>query len=145
MKMKTKTKMKTKNKNENEKQNVNKNEIKIKMNFHFCFYFVFHFHFGFWFCFLQVFASLLTPRGLVVPQTVNCLLIGLEVSQRFCIFVKSTWPRGAIDGQLSLTWPRSAIAFSFANSPRRLAVPQMINSLLIGLELPQHLEIWHLA
>ena len=29
----------------------------------------------------------------------------------FCIFVNSTWPRGAIDGQLSLDWPRSAIAF----------------------------------
>ena len=41
----------------------------------------------------------------------------------FCIFVNSTWPRGAIDGQLSLTWPRSAIAFSFANFPRGLAVP----------------------
>ena len=29
----------------------------------------------------------------------------------FCIFVNSMWPRGAIDGQLSLDWPRSAIAF----------------------------------
>ena len=29
----------------------------------------------------------------------------------FCIFVNSTWPSGAIDGQLSLDWPRSAIAF----------------------------------
>ena len=41
----------------------------------------------------------------------------------FCVFVNSTWPRGAIDGQLSLTWPRSAIAFSFANFARGLAVP----------------------
>ena len=63
----------------------------------------------------------------------------------FCIFVNSTWPRGAIDGQLSLTWPRSAIAFSFANFPRDLVVPQKVNSLLIGLEVPEHLEIWHLA
>ena len=29
----------------------------------------------------------------------------------FCIFVNATWPRGAIDGQMSLDWPRSAIAF----------------------------------
>ena len=41
----------------------------------------------------------------------------------FCIFVNSMWPRGAIDGQLSLDWPRSAIAFSFADFPRGLAVP----------------------
>ena len=39
----------------------------------------------------------------------------------FCIFVNSTWPRGAIDGQLSLDWPRSAIAFLF--TPRGLEVP----------------------
>ena len=41
----------------------------------------------------------------------------------FCIFVNSMWPRGAIDGQLSLDWLRSAIAFSFADFPRGLAVP----------------------
>ena len=29
----------------------------------------------------------------------------------FWIFVNSTYPRGAIDGQLSLTCPRSAISF----------------------------------
>ena len=29
----------------------------------------------------------------------------------FCIFVNSTWPRGAIDSQLSLDWPRSTIVF----------------------------------
>ena len=39
----------------------------------------------------------------------------------FCIFVNSTWPRGAIDGQLSLDWPRSAIAFLL--NPRGLEVP----------------------
>ena len=63
--------------------------------------------------------------------------------------IYSTWPRGAIDGQMSLDWPRSAIAFllnprglqvsdgqlsltwprsvilafSFANFPRGLALP----------------------
>ena len=41
----------------------------------------------------------------------------------FCIFVNSTWPRGAIDGQLSFDWPRSTIAFSFSDFPRGLAVP----------------------
>ena len=39
----------------------------------------------------------------------------------FCIFVNSMWPRGAIDGQLSLDWPRSAIAFLL--NPRGLEVP----------------------
>ena len=57
-----------------------KTKMKIKMNFRFCF----HFDFRFCFCFLKVFAFLLTPRGLEVPETVNCLLIGLEVPQRFC-------------------------------------------------------------
>ena len=37
----------------------------------------------------------------------------------FCIFVNSMWPRDAIDGQLSLDWPRSAI------SPRNMA-PSLI-------------------
>ena len=55
---------------------------------------------------------MLTPRGLEVLETVNGLLIGLEV---YSVFVNYTWPRGVIDSQLSLTWPRSAIAFSFAN------------------------------
>ena len=44
------------------------------------------------------------------------------LSKSFCIFVNFTWTRGAIDGQLSLTWLRSALAFSFANFPRGLAV-----------------------
>ena len=38
----------------------------------------------------------------------------------FCIFVNSTWPAGAIDGQMSLDWPRSAIAFLL--NPRGLEV-----------------------
>ena len=43
------------------------------------------------------------------------------LSKGFSIFVNSTWPRGAIDGQLSLDWPRSAIAFLL--TPRGLDVP----------------------
>ena len=72
-----------------------KMKMKIKINFRFCFHFVFYFRFVF---LLLLFKS-------------------------FCIFVKSTWPRGAIDGQLSLTWLRSAIAFSFAKFSRGLVVP----------------------
>ena len=52
----------------------------------------------------------------------------------FCIFVDSTWPRDAIDGQLSLDWPRSPIA-SLLN-PLGLEVPFTVNSLLLGLEVP---------
>ena len=112
----------------------------MKMNFRFFFHF--GFDFCFCFCFLKVFAFLLILRGLEVPQMVNCLLIDLKVPQHFfqlhvaqrchrrstlsylaqichsilfCEF--STWPSGAIDGQLSLH----------------------------GLEVQQHLEIWHLA
>ena len=40
---------------------------------------------------------------------------------RFCIFVNSTWPRGAIGGQLPLDWPRNGIAFLL--TPRDLEVP----------------------
>ena len=35
----------------------------------------------------------------------------MKIKIKFCIYTNSTWPRGAIDGQLSLDWPRSAIAF----------------------------------
>ena len=45
------------------------------------------------------------------------------LSKSSYVFVNSTWPRGAIDGQFSLTWPRSATAFLFPNFPRGLAVP----------------------
>ena len=41
----------------------------------------------------------------------------------FGAFVNSTLPRGAIDGQLSLIWPRSAMAFLFAHFACGLAVP----------------------
>ena len=44
-------------------------------------------------------------------------------TKSFCIFANSMWPRGAIDSDLSLTWHRRAIAFSFANFPRGLAMP----------------------
>ena len=43
------------------------------------------------------------------------------LSKSFCIFVNSTWSRGVIDGQLSLDWPRSAIAAVL--TPRGLEVP----------------------
>ena len=52
-----------------------------------------------------------------------CFSFLFLLSKSFYIFVNSTWPRGAIDGQLSLTSPRSAIAFLFANFPRGLVMP----------------------
>ena len=115
--MQTKTKMKNENKNESGNKNKNENENEYENQNEFSFLFSFCLSFSF----------------LVL------------LSKSFCIFVNSTWPRGAIHGQLSLVWPRSAIAFSFANLTRGLAVKQMVNSLLIGLEVPQQLEIWHLA
>ena len=66
------------------------------------------------------------------------------LSKSLCAFVNFTWPRGVIVGQLFLIWPRSTIAFSVANLARGLAAPLLVNSLLIGLEVPQHLEICHL-
>ena len=55
----------------------------------------------------------------------------------FCIFVNSTWPRGAVDGQLSLHWPRSAIAFLVKSRwPSGVIDGQLSLSLLIGLEVP---------
>ena len=98
--------MKTKTKMENKKKA--KTKMKIKMNFCFCFHFGFHFRFCFFF--LKVFEFLLTPRGLELPWAVNCLLIGLKCDS---VSVNYTWPRGAIDGQFSRTWPGSAIAYRF--------------------------------
>ena len=43
------------------------------------------------------------------------------LSKSFCTFVNSKRPRGAIDGQLSFDWPRSAIAFLL--TPHGLGVP----------------------
>ena len=163
MEIKTKRKMKTKTK------------IHFDSHFHFCFRFCFCFFiFVFVFVFVFVFAFSFL------------FLFLFLLSKSFCIFVSSTWPRGAIDSQLSLDWSRSAIAFLLTprglevpqtvnffekclllacsktvsylaqkchsifvcNFARGLAVPQMVNSLLIGLEVhsnwSQHLEIWHL-
>ena len=83
--------MKTKTKTK--MKNKMKTKMKIKMNFCFCF----QFSFSFSFCFLFL------------------------LFKSFCIFVNSTWPSGAIDGQLSLDWPRSAIAFLL--NPRGSEVP----------------------
>ena len=80
-----------------------KTKMKIKMNYEMK---------------IKVFAFLLTPHSLEVPQMVNSLLLGVEVPQHFdCEF--TTWPSGAIDRQLSLDWPRSAMA------PRNMA-PSLI-------------------
>ena len=72
-----------------------KNKIKTKMKIHFDFHFRFCFHF---------------------------LFLLFLLSKSLCIFANSTWPRGAIDSQLSLNWPRSVVAFSFANFARGLPV-----------------------
>ena len=83
--------MKTKTKTKMKIKNKNKNENKNDFSFLLSFCFSFSFSFLFLLC------------------------------KSFCIFVNSTWPRGAIDGQLSLDWPRSVIA-SLLN-PRSLEVP----------------------
>ena len=88
-----------------------KTKKKIKVNFRFCCHLVFHFRFCF--CFPKVFAFLLNPRGLEVPLTVNSLSHSIFIGEF------STWPSGAIEDQLSLDWPRSAIA------PRNMA-PSLI-------------------
>ena len=109
--------MKTKNKNENEKQKEIKNKNENENEFSSLFSFCFSF--SFWFLLL--------------------------LCKSFCIFVNSTWPRGAIDSQLSLDWPTSVIAFLL--NPRGLEVLQTVNSLLLGLQVPQyfHLRIFHVA
>ena len=91
MKMKTKAKTKIKTKNEDENEKQNENKNEDDTEKEFSFLF----SFLFWFLFLLL--------------------------KSFCIFVNSTWPRGATDGQLSLDWPRSAIAFLL--NPRGLEVP----------------------
>ena len=80
-----------KNKNKNENENKNKNENENENKNEFSFLFSFCFSFLF-----LLFKS-------------------------FCIFVNSTWPRGATDGQMSLDSPRSAIAFLL--NPRGLEGP----------------------
>ena len=83
-------KTKTKMKRKTKIKNKMKPKTKMKIKTNFRFFFHFVFH---------VFMFLL--------------------SQSFCIFVNFTWPRVAIYGQLSLDWPRSAIA------PRNM-VPSLI-------------------
>ena len=100
MKTKVKTKMKIKNKMKKKNEDENKNE--------FSFLFLFFIFFVFFLFLFLLFKS-------------------------FCIFVNSMWPRRAIDDQLSLDWPRRAIAFLL--NPRGLEVPQTVNSLLLGLEV----------
>ena len=102
--MKSKTKTTMKRKSKNENENEKENENKDE----FSFLFSFCFSFLFWFSFL--------------------------LFKTFCIFVNSTWPRSSIDGQLSLDWPRSVIAFLL--NKHGLKVPQTVNSLLLGLEVP---------
>ena len=80
-----------KTKSKNKSESKNENENKNE----FSFLFLFSFSFSFWFLFL--------------------------LFKSFCSFVNSTWPTGAIDGQLSLDWPRSAMAFLL--NPRGLEVP----------------------
>ena len=70
-----------KKKNTNENKSKNKNENENKNKN------------GFWFSFSFSFLFL------------------LSLSKRFCIFVNSMWPRGAIHGQPSLDWRTSGIAF----------------------------------
>ena len=72
-----------------------KNKMKTKTKMKMKMNFRFCFSFSFWFLFL--------------------------LFKSFCIFVNATWPRGAIDGQMSLDWSRSAIAFLL--NPRGLKVP----------------------
>ena len=77
-------------KNENENEKQNENKNEDDIEKEFSFWFPF----SFWFLFLLL--------------------------KSFCIFVNSTWPRGATDGQLSLDWPTSVIASLL--SPRGLEV-----------------------
>ena len=84
-------KTKTKTKMKTKNKNENENENKNKNENEKEFSFLF----SFWFLFL--------------------------LFKSFCIFVNSTWPRGAINGQLSLDWSRSAIVFLL--NPRGLEVP----------------------
>ena len=129
------------NKNENEKQNKNKNENENENGFSFLFSFCFSLSFLFLFL----------------------------LSKGFCTFVNSTWTRGAIDGQLCLDWLRSGIAFLYLHVTQRChrrstlsyfaqkchsifvckfptwpsgAIDRQLSlSLLIDLEVPQHLEV----
>ena len=87
--------MESKIKNEIEKKNKSENENENEKKNEFWLLFSFCFSFSFWFVFM--------------------------LSKSICIFANSTWPRSATGGQLSLDWPRIAIAFLL--NPRGLQVP----------------------
>ena len=59
-----------------------------------------------------------------------------KMKMTFILLFFSVQSRGAIDGQMSFTWPRSVIEFSFANFARGPLVPYMVYSLLIGIKVP---------
>ena len=87
--------MESKIKNEIEKKNKSENENENEKKNEFWLLFSFCFSFSFWFLFM--------------------------LSKSICIFANSTWPRSATGGQLSLDWPRIAIAFLL--NPCGLQVP----------------------
>ena len=87
--------MESKIKKEIEKKNKSENENENEKKNEFWLLFSFCFSFSFWFLFM--------------------------LSKSICIFANSTWPRSATGGQLSLDWPRIAIAFLL--NPRGLQVP----------------------
>ena len=93
MENKIKNEIENKNKSENENENESKNENEKKNEFWLLLSFCFSF--SFWFLFM--------------------------LSKSICIFANSTWPRSATSGQLSLDWPRIAMAFLL--NPRGLQVP----------------------
>ena len=136
MKTKTKKKMKTKMKT--------KTKIKTKMNFRFWFHFVFNFCFCFCFSFLKVFGFLLTLRGLEVPQTVNCLFLGLKVPQHFHLQILHVVQRCHRSSTLSCLASKCHSIF-VCDFARGLAVQQTVNSFFIILDVPYYLEIWHLG
>ena len=83
--MKTKLKIKMKTKTKTKMKNKLKTKMKMKIKNESSFLFSFCVLSSFWFLSL--------------------------ISKSLCTFVNSTWPRGAINGQPPLNWPRSAIAF----------------------------------
>ena len=123
--MKTKTKIKTKNKsqnenqkenkNENEKQNKNKNENKNKNKFLVLLSFCFSFSFCILFLLFKSFCIFVNSTWHLQCHRRSTLFYLAQKCHSIFICKFSTWPSGAIDGQLSLDWPRRAIA------PRNMA------------------------
>ena len=56
----------------------------------------------------------------------------------FAFFFNSMHPSCAINGQLSLIWPKSTYHFGLRILHVALVVPYIFNSLLIGLEVPKY-------